>query len=62
MKKPSEIIRHDIAERIERLYQNIDEIRRDYSAVTLEQRIKMTLDKVARLIEAETEEQNVGED
>lgn len=61
-KKPSEIIRQDIAERIERLYQNIDEIRRDYSAVTLEQRLKMTLDKVEKLIEAETEEQNVGED
>lgn len=56
-KKPSEIIRQDIAERIERLYQNIDEIRRDYSAVTLEQRLKMTLDKVEKLIEAETEEQ-----
>lgn len=61
-KKPSEIIRQDIAERIERLYQNIDEIRRDYSAVTLEQRLKMTLDKVEKLIEAEKEEQNVGED
>lgn len=61
-KKPSEIIRQDIAERIERLYQNIDEIRRDYSAITLEQRLKMTLDKVEKLIEAEKEEQNVGED
>lgn len=55
-KKPSEIIRQDIAERIERLYQNIDEIRRDYSAVTLEQRLKMTLDKVEKLIEAESED------
>lgn len=60
--KPSEIIRQDIAERIERLYQNIDEIKKDYSAVTLEQRLKMVLDKVEKLIEAETEEANVGSD
>lgn len=62
VKKPSEIIRQDIAERIERLYQNIDEIKKDYSAVTLEQRLKMVLDKVEKLIEAETEEANVGDD
>lgn len=62
VKKASQIIRQDIAERIERLYQNIDEIKKDYSAVTLEQRLKMVLDKVDRLIEAETEEENAGED
>ncbi len=62
VKKPSEIIRQDIAERIERLYQDIDEIKKDYSAITLEQRLKMILDKVEKLIDEETEEQNVGSD
>ena len=55
VKTASEIIRQDIAERIERLYQNIDEIKKDYSAITLEQRIKMILDKVEKLIDEESE-------
>lgn len=55
-KKPSEIIRQDIAERIERLYKDLDGIKTDYSAITLEQRVKVLLSKITMLQDAEREE------
>lgn len=55
-KKPSEIIRQDIAERIERLYKDLDGIKTDYSAITLEQRVKVLLSKITMLQDAEAEE------
>ncbi|MBQ1287689.1 MAG: hypothetical protein IIY22_03945 [Erysipelotrichaceae bacterium] len=55
-KKQSEIIREDIAERIERLYKDVDEIRKDYSTITLEQRVKVILNKVLMLQDVEREE------
>lgn len=56
-KKPSEIIRQDIAERIERLYKDLDGIKTDYSAITLEQRVKVLLSKITMLQDAEAEEE-----
>jgi len=61
-KKQSEIIRQEIAENIEYWHDHIDEIKTSYMSYRLEQQLKVMLDKVGRLIEAETEEQNVGED
>ena len=62
VKKASEIIRQEIAENIEYWHDHIDEIKTSYMSYRLEQQLKVMLDKVGRLIEAETEEQNVGED
>ena len=61
-KKQSEIIRQEIAENIEYWHDHIEEIKTSYMSYRLEQQLKVMLDKVGRLIEAETEEQNVGED
>lgn len=63
VKKPSQIIREDIAESIEYLHKNIESIKTDFMSYRIEQQLKVMLDKVARLIEAENEEANdVGED
>lgn len=63
VKKPSEIIREDIAESIEYLHSHLNEIKKDFMSYRIEQQLKVMLDKVARLIEAENEEANdVGED
>ena len=63
VKKPSQIIREDIAESIEYLHKNIESIKTDFMSYRIEQQLKVMLDKVARLIEAENEEaNNVGED
>lgn len=57
-KKQSIIIREDIAQSIEQLYNTLDEIRKDYMSYRLQQRLKCILVKVEELIHAETEEQN----
>ena len=63
VKKPSQIIRDDIAQSIEYLHEHIEEIKKDFMSYRIEQQLKVMLDKVARLIEAENEEANdVGED
>ena len=63
VKKPSQIIREDIAESIEYLHKNIESIKTDFMSYRIEQQLKVMLDKVARLIEAENEEAaDVGED
>ena len=55
-KKASEIIRDEIANSIENLYKNVEEIRKDFMSYRLQQQLKILLDKVERLIDAENEE------
>ena len=59
-KKQSEILREEIAERLERFSTYTNEIRKDYSAYRLQQQLKCILEKVDRLIDAETMEENEG--
>lgn len=54
--------RNDIAEHIERLYKDVDEIKKDYSSVLLISRVKLLVSKIEKLQEAETEEANVESD
>ena len=63
VKKPSEIIRKDIADSIEYLHEHVEEIKKDFMSYRIEQQLKIMLEKVARLIEAENEEAaDVGDD
>lgn len=61
-KKRSEIIREEIAQSIEKLYESLDEIRKDYMSYRLEQQFKCLAYKTGLLISAETEEENEAED
>ena len=61
-KKQSEILREEIAQRIEEFSGITDEIRKDYMAYRLQQRLKCLLDIVDRLIDAEIMEENESEE
>ena len=60
VKKPSEFSvewwRNDIAEQIERLCKDVDEIKKDYSSAILMGRVQLLMRKIEKLIEAESED------
>lgn len=63
VKKPSEIIREDLAQDIEYLHEHLDEIKKDYMAWRIKHRLDNMLEKTLKLIQEENEEaNNVGED
>lgn len=63
VKKPSQIIREDLAQDIEYLHEHLDEIKKDYMAWRIKHRLDNMLEKTLKLIQEENEEaNNVGED